>query len=182
MKKRRETLMKQESGHDTVKVLRLLLGIPHKILSFNELDNISAFVLHELCQDTCLNIDRAAYFVDNPDFNCFKGISGIDRKEEKFQKDPVWQHTHHFNEHMHHSSFNNKVKEINKESTKNHNEKELMQELAKNLCMNNHKYNCFDLKHGNRGYFLYEPSDRDIYEFDEIMDYATGLLALCPIH
>jgi len=173
--------MKQETGRDISKTLRLLLSIPHKILSFNEIDNIAEFILHEICHDECLDIERAAYFVDNPDFNCFKGISGIDRMQEKFSKRPVWNYADDFSKHMCHSQFNKKVREVNTESTKKQDEKDFMKEVAKNLCLNNHNYHCFSLRHGNRGFFLYEPAHPHAEEFDEIMDYATALLALCPL-
>ncbi len=174
--------MKLENSHDIVCCLRSLLCIPHKILSFGHHDNLTAFVLHELCHDACLNLDRAAYFIDNPDFNCFKGISGIDRvQEEKIKMEDVWKNPDDFKKHMHNSAFNKKVRDVQKPSTKNQNEEDFINTMADYLSLHNHKYHAWDIKHGNRGYLLYEPAKNQAEEFAELMPYAVSLLAFCPI-
>ena len=62
-------------------VLGNILKIPKKLLSAQHVDNVAEFVLHERSHENCFNLRRAAYFVDNPDFNCLKGIAGFCRKE-----------------------------------------------------------------------------------------------------
>ena len=58
-----------------------LRRLPRKMLQLHGLDNITDFVLHELCSKDCFNIPKAAYFVENPAFNCFKGVVGVSGTE-----------------------------------------------------------------------------------------------------
>ena len=66
-----------------------LRRLPRKMLQLHGRDNVTDFVLHELCSKNYFNIPKAAYFIDNPAFNCLKGIVGISTQElQKFEN--IW--------------------------------------------------------------------------------------------
>lgn len=67
-------------------VLVCLSCLPHKMLSVHGLSNATEFVLHELCQSSCFNLKKAAYFVDNPDFDRLQGVAGFNKEEEYTHK------------------------------------------------------------------------------------------------
>ena len=69
-------------------VLHHLTHLPRKIVSLNGAENLTEFVLHDLCQSRCFNLPKAAYFVNNPDFNCIKGVAGV-HADELFQGDAI---------------------------------------------------------------------------------------------
>ena len=45
------------------KMLGSLSCLPKKMLSVHDLDNATEFVLHELCNEGCFNLHKAAYFM-----------------------------------------------------------------------------------------------------------------------
>ena len=67
--------MEEAGRHYTI--LNTLSKLPRKMLSLKGQENVTEFVLHELCHKNCFNLDKAAYFVDNPDFDCLKGMAGF---------------------------------------------------------------------------------------------------------
>ena len=46
---------------------------------------MSEFVLHDICNPNCFNLQKAAFLVDNPDFDCLKGVAGFSA-DEAYQK------------------------------------------------------------------------------------------------
>src|SRR5437016_735872 len=92
-----------------IKLLNHLAQIPRNIINLHHRENLAEFVLYELCDSNCFNFHRAAYFVDNADFDCIKGIAGFDSKE-CFNKNRIWKDPDGFSEHMKNASFNSQVR------------------------------------------------------------------------
>ena len=92
-------------------LLSNLQQLPRKILLLPGTYNVPEFVLHELCNEKCFNVHKAAYFVDNPDFDCLKGVAGINH-EEGVIKDDIWSDPDRFSEKMKASPFNQKVRSV----------------------------------------------------------------------
>ena len=61
------------------RMLHHLAQLPRLMIDVHGRDNISEFILHELCSEPCFNLRKAAYLVDNPDFNCLRGVAGFAR-------------------------------------------------------------------------------------------------------
>ena len=59
--------MGDEALHSQHNVLNTISRLPRKMLSLKNQENITEFVLHDLCNKKCFNLEKAAYFVDNPD-------------------------------------------------------------------------------------------------------------------
>src|ERR1700691_4148672 len=92
------------------KMLSCLAALPKRILSLHGEDNVTEFVLHDLCHQDCFNLNKAAYFVDNPDFNCSKGVAGFSRDEPFNECEVIWSKADAFSEHMKKSAFNQRVR------------------------------------------------------------------------
>src|SRR5581483_8707826 len=125
------------SRHNSL--IKCFMCLPQKILSLHGIDNMTEFVLHDLSDQTCFNFSKAAYFVDNPDFNQLKGLAGYDRNEDTISMEERWQNPHKFTDHASHCAFNQKVKNIEKVSgvRNKQDDKIVVDELSHELSMKN---------------------------------------------
>jgi len=95
-----------------------LRRLPRKMLQLHGLENVTDFVLHELCSKDCFNIPKGAYFVENPAFNCLKGVVGVSAVELQGIEN-IWMSHDQFIETIAQSPFNQKVRSFQYESHKN---------------------------------------------------------------
>ena len=72
---------------------------------------LAAFVLHELCSKNAFGLGKAAYFVNNPDFRCLKGVTGFHHNEA--YKDISWDKPEEFIKHLEQGHFTIKFVSIN---------------------------------------------------------------------
>jgi hypothetical protein len=163
-------------------MLKCFTLLPHKILSLHGIDNMTELVLHTLCNEECLNLSKAAYFIDNPDFDCLKGIAGFDRNEEYHQEDIPLDDQSVFSHHLSQCAFNKKVRGIQRPSFKRRGEEshnELLKQLAGELDMGNPIAYNWNAKHDNYGILLFE---RDFAE-EPSKEFLEGLslLGFCPV-
>ena len=168
--------MKQKQS--SLDKLRILNRLPRNILRLQGSENVSEFVLHDLCSE-CFAFNKAAYFIDNPAFNCLKGVAGYNHDESYTGE--IWQDPESFSNHMQSSSFNQKVRRCMQYSCKNCDQpdEKVLETLAHDLGMENFEYCSWDLKHENHGYLLYEKGGQDF----EVEDLLCGLhlLSFCPV-
>lgn len=143
-------------------LLKRLSLLPKRILTLYGVDipyNLAEFVLHELCEGDCFNIKRAAFLVDNPDFDIFKGVAGFE-KEESFKKSKAshWDEPEEFSNHMKRCNYNQKVRSLEKCSSKKKNqaEKEVLSELSKELGFKSPSIHTWPLKYDNHGVLVFE--------------------------
>ncbi len=165
------------------KMLSYLSSLPRRMLLLHGIDNVTEFVLHDLCAEECFNLNKAAYFVDNPDFNCTKGVAGFSRDEAFAKIDAPWQDPRTFSAHMQLSSFNRQVRSLNRCSIKKGGEThaDLAGMLAKDLGFKNYDFCSWQMRHDNEGFVLYEKCDSsDLFVKDHLLDGLT-LLSFCPI-
>jgi hypothetical protein len=162
-----------------IQLLHTLTRLPLQMIKMHGTDNISEFVLHELSCKNCFNLTKAAYFVDNPAFNCLKGIAGYAQDEESSLAVPIWHEPELFSHHMKTSLFNQKVRECVQVSCKNCTtpDEDVLRSLADTLGMNSFNYCTWQMKHDNHGYLLYESCDHD----KEDLLSGASLLSFCPI-
>ena len=172
----RDTLYKEKM------ILNCLSHLPRKILSMEDHANITEFVLHELCNENCYNLNKGAYFIDKPDFNCCKGVVGFSNSEA-YATDGIWQEPDLFTEHMQKSAFNQKVRQWNhcsltKDATSDQQWADI---IATDLNLSQPHFCSWVMKNNNHGIFVYEKNDQeDGIDTDQII---TGLclLGFCPI-
>lgn len=162
-------------------VLHHLTHLPRKIVSLNGAENLTEFVLHDLCQSRCFNLPKAAYFVNNPDFNCIKGVAGV-HASELFQGDS-WEQPHDFSAHMKQATFNQKVRGIDQCSIiKSRNALDgLVKEIAQELDMDRYAVQLWNVKHDNQGVLIFAQDEQDEYVTEEMIHAGACLLGFCPI-
>jgi hypothetical protein len=165
------------------RVLQCLSSLPRKIINVHQLDNVPEFILHDICDEHCFNILRAAYFVDNPDFNQLKGVAGFCRDEAYQLGDELWNDPDQFSSFMQDSTFNNKVREITIESIKgnDHMHEHIVSDIAPRLGFKEPAWCNWDLKHYNYGLIIYEKAHLDDDIFDEHFINTLYLLGFCAI-
>lgn len=162
-----------------LQVLTSLSNLPQKILSVHGIENITEFVLHDLCAKNCFDLEKAAYFVDNPDFNYCKGVAGY-HKNEEFEADDIWQKPSDFSTFMRTHNFNQKVRNIQKTSIgKEHDrEKKFVKDIAQELAFANPSYLSWNLRHDNNGILIFEPQNA---ELSQQLSKGFYFLSFCPI-
>lgn len=164
-------------------LLRCFTHLPRQILSLHELDNATEYVLHSLCDEGCLNLMKAAYFVDNPDFNCLKGIAGFNKEEEIYTCDKVLSDVSHFSDHIDRCAYNQRIRTITVPSARRKGEstEHLIARLADLLEMENPSSHSWNIKHDNFGLLIYEHSSGADKHFHEEFLHGLSILGFCPI-
>lgn len=165
------------------RILSNLSCLPKRMLALQNYDNIPEFVLHDLSHEHCFNFNKSAYFVDNADFNCLKGVAGVSRAEAYANGGSVWDSPKDFSVHMQSSPFNQKVRAIAQCSLKKGKgaEYELLQGIAQELGFCKHGVCSWGMKHDNNGILLYEKSDETDTVADGHLIDGLSLLGFCPI-
>lgn len=166
-------------------ILCNLSRLPRKILSLHNHDNITDLVLHELCSKECFNLSKAAYLVDNPDFNCLKGVSGFCQEECTLQNGcNIWDNPDDFAQRVHEFPFNKKVRNIERCSLKKgiQAELELAREIAQELDMKNPQFCLWTMKYDNHGLLIFEKSDSCDACPEDFLTNGCSLLGFCPVY
>jgi len=152
------------------------------IVEHHHRDNLSEFVLHDLCSDRGFNIRKAAYLVNNPDFSCLKGVTGY-YHTEIFSGD-TWQNPKDFSSHMLKSSFNQHVRSYTDASLPAINSKDFSKKqlhaLVDFLEIEDAAYHIWQSKHNNQGLFIFE-RPQDIAVADEHLYNFLHMLSFCPV-
>lgn len=162
-----------------------LRRLPRKMLQLHGLENVTDFVLHELCSKDCFNIPKAAYFVENPAFNCFKGIVGISAVELQGINN-IWTSPDQFAQAVAQSPFNQKVRSFIYESHKNrgHAPEKIAENIAGELGIGDYTFYSWDMKHDNHGLLVCEKNNAQEHGHpqDEVMVDGLCLLSFCPVY
>lgn len=171
------------------KLLHCLQCIPKKMVGLHnnpehEHDNLSEFVLYDLCNESCFDITKAAYFVNNPDFHCLKGIAGICRHEPGFCKGikDIWQEPKRYADYMNVSPFNKKVRSIQRAYVDSDVLTQNMGEIARELGLERPECVQWHMKYGNNGMLLFEHGSACDELIKEYLPDTVYLLGFCPIH
>lgn len=173
--------------HKHNNVLRSLNSLPRKMIGMHGKEaNLPAFLLHSFCHDHHFNLDKAAYFVDSPDFDFFKGVAGVSRQEDGYLKNgaDIWENIDEYNNYLNASPFNKNVRNMTRSSVKAANgaEKDIIGSVAQELLFKNPEYYAWNMKHDNHAYFIFDRSNGDDKELDEHLEHSLYLLSFCPVH
>lgn len=173
----RELLLKHNE------LLKKLSLLPRKIVQAHGTENVPEFVLHDLCNKNCFNLNKAAYFVDNPDFDWLKGVAGFSQAESFDDSNDIWSNRESFSQHMKDSSFNQQVRNLSLQSIKHGPSQvvDVVQKIALVLGLENPGYSSWSLKHDNHGLLVFEKPDQ-VFASEQDMENGLYLLGFCPVH
>lgn len=174
-----EELLKRQHA-----ILHVLSRLPKKILCSHTIDRLPELVLHEIACEDCFNLNKVAFLVDNPDFDCLKGVAGVSREEAFPRGSSIWEDPNQFSIHMNSSPFNEKVRNHLQISCKKNAkpDDEVFGDIAHTLGMQKYNVCSWDMKHDNHGYLLYEKMDYDDTAPDDYIVHGASLLGFCPLH
>jgi hypothetical protein len=174
--------MERTQGLKKNTILNHLTTLPQKVLALHGVENVTEFVLHDLCNHNCFDLQKAAYLVDNPDFNVLKGIAGFSA-QETFSHDVIWETPELFMEHMKQAPFNQKVRTIWQPSMHKvgKSDQEVTQIVADYLGLVKPAYCSWQMKHDNHGILIYEEQLQCPVPSDLLKNGAC-LLGFCPIY
>ena len=164
------------------RIAHLLSSLPRKILGLYDRENVIEFVLHELGRQDCFDLEKAAYVVDNPDFDCLKGVAGFLRPEAYDLKCDIWSDPDSFSNHMKQSQYNNTVRCYQRESClkKGRKSNQIVEEIAHDLGFEHPSFYSWDMKHDNHGILLYEKSENAECDCDYLLD-GLCMIGFCPL-
>lgn len=170
-----------EARHN--ELLNYLSVLPKKIVALNGVGSVPEFILHELCHENCFNLSKAAFFVDNPDFDSLQGIAGFNASEAYAHGEGIWHNPHAFSEHMRNADFNQKVKNLSLQSLKRTEllPDEAVATISKELGFKNPAYRSWQMKHDNHGFLVYEYNGSALPGIEEHLDNSLYLLSFCPL-
>jgi hypothetical protein len=165
-----------------ISVLEKMSSIPKHMLQLADATNACEFVLHDLACKDCFNLSKAAYFVDNPAFDCLKGLVGIAQQEMYDPSKIIWEDPADFSRHMEQSRFNQKVRQCFQSSCRRceRPDEHIIAEIAEQLDMKEYAYCTWDLKHENHGYLIYQPCE-NTPDVEKLLN-GFCLLGFCPIY
>lgn len=163
--------------------MHCLSCLPRKILGLHGRDNVIEFVLHELSKQECFDLEKAAYVIDNPDFNCLKGVAGFCRPEAYQSKSDIWEDPDNFSEHMKKAAFNKKIRSFQQESYLKRGEKpeQIIEQICHELGFEKPSFYAWNMKHDNQGILLYEKHEPVECDCDYLLD-GLCLIGFCPVY
>jgi hypothetical protein len=168
-------------GNDHNLVSRLL-DLPNKILSNHESNELAHMILHEIGHDDAFAMHKAGYLIDNPDFNCLKGVAGYDKNECQFHKENIWENPALFADDMKQASFNQQISTFFHKSLCHKRSDSLDEDAIRLLCdkldIHNPALLTWKMKHGNHGILLYEESHNHKH-YRDLLHHVVALLGLC---
>lgn len=162
------------------RLMNLFYQIPHKILQHHQVEGVAQLVLAEVAQH--LGFKRASYFIDNPDFGCLKGVAGFCQKES--DEGDVWQDPQRSLQSINQAAFHSSIKKFIDENVARIQGScpiDELQKLGHVLGISQPHVHTWHMRHGNMGVLIYEKSEQAT-DAQEVLERATALLGLCPIH
>lgn len=175
--------MEVKKNINNVGLLDRLGGVSSNIVHNHHLENLSEFVLYDLCSEDLFRVVKAAYLVNNPDFACMKGVAGYN-KHDNFSKGYSWQHPKDFTSHMRQSLFNQKVRQINDMNVApgiiNPSDKKYLHTLSDHLEIENPEFHLWNMKYDNQGILIFEKEDKNDQIFQHLPHFAS-MFSFCPV-
>jgi len=179
--------MKQANVLDTQDLLiQKVSELPSKILKHHETQNLPQVLLTYLGHQDCFDLERAAYIVDNPDFDHMVGIAGFAQKDfEMKEVEELWGNPIALHDTFMNLNFNKRVKNylqdsLNRRGLSVDNSKSLLR-IGKELGLSNSQSLCWNLKHGNHGLFLFEPKKEMSTKEQHLLKTAAMMLGFCSL-
>lgn len=160
-----------------------LLELPLKILSHHEVPGLEQMVLHDLSHENNFGFTKATYLIDNPEFDCLKGVAGFCNEECCYHKHDLWRDPYSFAGDMQHAAFHKDMNNFLRNGLRNK-EKHVhceddVRELGLLLGMKQPSFFVWDMRHGNHGILIFEDGNHNLERRKSWLKNAAALLSLC---
>ena len=160
-----------------------LLDLPHKILSNDDVEGLPQLVLYELAHNDTFGFTKASYLIDNPEFDCLKGVAGYDAEDhfENVSSDP-WTDPRAFLEQVKDVKFHQTVSSFMHTSLSRECDEpnvDAINQLGAKLGMKNSSFVTWRMRHGNHGILLFEEGAMPHERRRELLQHFVALLSLC---
>jgi len=164
--------------------LEYVTHLSHKVQQHHDCHHLPQLVLHHLAHPLGFSLTKAAYFVDNPDFDHFIGIAGF-LNEKKDALDTIWNDPHAFKPKAQCAVFHEQVRNIAQTSFKKkhidvHTSSDV-QKVAKELGIQNPQWVTWDMKHGNHGLLIFERGQTFPAWMKKMLENMAPFLGFCPL-
>lgn len=174
-------MTKQEKEQRRKEMLACICKIPKNIITLHGADNITEFLIYHLADRNCFNLSKAAFLIENKDFNRLKGIAGYKNGEYRTIVNH-WNNPDVFTRAHHPSEFNKKVRQIDTEHHNPATSSFLIDSLSKDLEFTHPSTVSWPVKYDNKGIFIFELYNEDEKELveDHLVD-SLHLFGFCPV-
>lgn len=173
-------MTRQEKEQRRKEVLRCICTIPKNMIKLHGIHNLTEFLLYHLSDRNCFNFSKAAYFIENKDFNRLKGIAGY-HGQEHFPESTHWDMPEQFTQFTHASLFNNQVRAIDLENIPAEGSF-LSQKIARDLQFQQPSFCSWPVKYDNKGIFIFELQNEDEMELvNDHLEESLHLFGFCPV-
>ena len=167
-------------------ILNKVVCLPTYLLQNHEQKNLAHAVLYVLGHDNCFGLERGAYLIDNPEFDCLKGCVGFTRGECDVSSDAVLASLVDTEQTLCQTPYNHKVQHLQYPSLKKQEDDATQKSLYERVCrdLNFAHPECirWPMKHGNQGLFIFEEATHHAdHAFKDLLTYAMSLLGFCPV-
>ena len=171
-------MVKSKKRRDDAVLLQHLGHFSRNMINNHHLENLSEFVLHDLCSEKGFEIRKSAYLINNPDFQCLKGVAGY-YHPESYDSGEHWQEQKDFTAHMNSSDFNKAVRAYSDVFSNSDISKKKIEELVEYLEIEDPAYHTWNSKHNNQGIFIFQRPEVDMSD-DHLLSFLH-MLSFCPI-
>lgn len=175
-------VMELKKHSNDLVLLHRLGGVSLKIANNHHLENLSEFLLHDLCSEDLFRVVKSAYLVNNPDFACMKGVAGYS-KQDNFSKGQSWDNQKDFTSHMRQSLFNQKVRQINDVNMNvgiDLTDKKYLHKLSDQLEIEHPEFHVWNMKYDNQGILIFEKENHNDVSFEHLPHFAS-MFSFCPV-
>lgn len=173
-------MTRQEKEQRRKEVLKCICKLPKNMIQLHGLDNLTEFLLYHLADSNCFNFSKAAYLIENKDFNRLKGIAGY-HGQESFPDATHWAQPEKFSQFTRGSEFNNQVRAIDFEKLELGSSM-LSQKIARDLQFKQPSFCTWPVKYDNQGIFIFELRNEDEKEIvDDHLEESLHLFGFCPV-
>lgn len=169
--------------HSHLSLVDQIMELPKSILLNHHKQGLADLILNKISSEKCFSFSKAAYLVDNPDFNYLKGICGFCKTSSPSGdcSDPDGLITQ-----ISSCKYNERVKALQQHSFKANNldlnSPENLAEISKALEMQNPEVFCWDLKHNNYGVLIFESNSGHCCDWKKnLLEKVTSILGMCGL-
>ena len=160
-----------------------LYDLSDRIIKNYDLHDLPTLVLHHVGHEESFGLKKAAYFIDNPDFNHFQGIAGFTTSECKLHHPTLWKSPTSFNENKKTARFHKSVEQFADESLSKKSKispESKLKKIAKELGLTSFDFFSWTLKYGNTAFLLFESGKKLSKQEKELLEHAVSYLSFCP--